>query len=307
MKILVTGIRGQLGHDVMDALAVRGIDAVGVNSSDMDVTDEAKVHAVISRIKPDAVIHCGAWTAVDAAEDHETEARAVNAVGTAFVAEACAAVGAKLMYFSTDYVFDGEGELPWKPEDPTGPQSIYGQTKLEGEQAVRRILPDKHFICRLQWVYGINGKNFVKTMLRLAGDHDRLTVVCDQIGGPSYTRDIAELAAEMIQTERYGTYHVANTGYCSWYDFARAIFKEAGYTVTKEIIDNVYKKFEGKGNKIITVLPVSSDQYPAKAKRPHNSRLDTSKLTEAGFRQLPGWQDALHRFIHNELLVSKED
>lgn len=300
MKILVTGIRGQLGHDVMDALSVRGIEAVGVNSSDMDVTDEAKVREVICTIHPDAVIHCGAWTAVDAAEDHIEEARAVNGTGTAYVASACARIGAKLMYFSTDYVFDGEGETPWKPEDPTGPQGIYGQTKLEGEEAVRRILSDRHFICRLQWVYGINGKNFVKTMLRLAEDHDRLTVVCDQIGGPSYTRDIAELAAEMIQTDKYGTYHVANTGYCSWYEFACEIFKEAGYTVMGEKSADLDADF-GSGKKI-TVLPVTSDQYPAKAKRPHNSRLDTSKLSEAGFSQLPSWQDALHRFIHNELL-----
>ncbi len=300
MKILVTGIRGQLGHDVMDALKARGIEAVGVNSSDMDVTDETKVREVIESVHPDAVIHCGAWTAVDAAEDHIEEARAVNGTGTAHVAAMCAEIGAKLMYFSTDYVFDGEGETPWKPEDPTGPRGIYGQTKLEGEEAVRRILPDRHFICRLQWVYGINGKNFVKTMLRLAEDHDRLTVVCDQIGGPSYTRDIAELAAEMIQTDKYGTYHVANTGYCSWYEFACEIFKEAGYTVMGEKSKDSDMDFGHE--KKITVLPVTSDQYPAKAKRPHNSRLDTSKLSEAGFSQLPSWQDALHRFIHNELL-----
>ena len=300
MKILVTGIRGQLGHDVMDALAVRGIEAVGVNSSDMDVTDEARVREVISDVHPDAVIHCGAWTAVDAAEDHIEEARAVNGTGTAHVASACARIGAKLMYFSTDYVFDGEGETPWKPEDPTGPQGIYGQTKLEGEEAVRRILSDRHFICRLQWVYGINGKNFVKTMLRLAEDHDRLTVVCDQIGGPSYTRDIAELAAEMILTDKYGTYHVANTGYCSWYEFACEIFKEAGYAVMGE--KNTDSDVDFGSRKKITVLPVTSEQYPAKAKRPHNSRLDTTKLSEAGFSQLPSWQDALHRFIHNELL-----
>ena len=300
MKILVTGIRGQLGHDVMDALKARWIEAVGVNSSDMDVTDETKVREVIESVHPDAVIHCGAWTAVDAAEDHIEEARAVNGTGTAHVAAMCAEIGAKLMYFSTDYVFDGEGETPWKPEDPTGPRGIYGQTKLEGEEAVRRILPDRHFICRLQWVYGINGKNFVKTMLRLAEDHDRLTVVCDQIGGPSYTRDIAELSAEMIQTDKYGTYHVANTGYCSWYEFACEIFIEAGYTVMgeKSKDSDMYFGHEKK----ITVFPVTSDQYPAKAKRPHNSRFDTGKLSEAGFSQLPSWQDALHRFLHNELL-----
>ncbi len=277
MKILVTGIRGQLGWDVMKVLKARNMEAVGVNSADMDVTDRAKVDAVFDRVKPDAVIHCGAWTAVDAAEDEVEACRAVNVTGTENVALACRRTGAVMMYFSTDYVFNGEGERPWKTDDPTGPQSVYGQSKLDGENKVREILPDRHFIIRLQWVYGINGKNFVKTMLRLSETHDRLTVVCDQIGGPSYTPDIAKLACDMIVTERYGTYHAANTGYCSWYEFAKAIFAEAG--------------------KQIEVAPVSSDQYPAKAKRPHNSRLDTSKLSENGFEQLPPWQDALHRFI----------
>ena len=182
-----------------------------------------------------------------------------------------------MMYFSTDYVFNGEGTRPWKPDDKTAPIGVYGQSKLEGEEAVRRILPDKHFIIRLQWVYGINGKNFVKTMLKLAETHDRLAVVSDQIGGPSYTRDIARVACDMIVTDKYGTYHAANTGYCSWYEFAKAIFAEAG--------------------KQVDVVPVSSEEYPSKAKRPHNSRLDTSKLEEAGFTTMPSWQDALHRFI----------
>lgn len=277
MKILVTGIRGQLGFDVMKVLKRRGIEAIGVNSDDMDITDPDRVRDVISSLRPDAVIHCAAWTAVDAAEDNMEAARKVNVDGTKNIARACADAGAKLMYFSTDYVFGGEGERPWRPEDKTGPVSVYGASKLDGENEVRRILPDRYFIIRLQWVYGINGKNFVKTMLNLAKTHDRLTVVDDQIGGPSYTPDIAELAADMIVTEKYGTYHAANTGYCSWYDFAREIFKEAG-------ID-------------IVVEPVSSENYPAKAKRPHNSRLDTSKLTEQGFKQLPPWQDALKRFM----------
>jgi dTDP-4-dehydrorhamnose reductase len=277
MKILVTGIRGQLGYDVMKVLKARNIEAVGVNSDEMDITDQTCVDRVFEREMPDAVIHCAAWTAVDAAEDEIEACRAVNVDGTEHIAKACSRIGAVMMYFSTDYVFNGEGETPWKPEDPTGPASVYGQSKLDGENAVRRILPGKHFIVRLQWVYGINGKNFVKTMLRLSETHDRLTVVCDQIGGPSYTPDIAELACDMIVTDKYGTYHAANTGYCSWYEFAKAIFAEAG--------------------RQIEVAPVSSDQYPAKAKRPHNSRLDTSKLSENGFRQLPPWQDALHRFI----------
>lgn len=277
MKILVTGIRGQLGHDVVDELKARNIEAVGVNSDDMDITDRTSVDSVIDSIHPDAVIHCAAWTAVDAAEDEIEACRAVNVNGSEYIAEACRRTGAVMMYFSTDYVFDGEGTRPWKPDDRTAPVGVYGQSKLDGENAVRRILPDRHFIIRLQWVYGINGKNFVKTMLKLAETHDRLTVVSDQIGGPSYTRDIAMLACDMIQTDKYGTYHAANTGYCSWYEFAEAIFAEAG--------------------KNVAVLPVSSDEYPAKAKRPHNSRLDTSKLTENGFKQLPPWQDALHRFI----------
>lgn len=277
MKILVTGIRGQLGHDVVDELKARNIEAVGVNSDDMDITDRTSVDSVIDSIHPDAVIHCAAWTAVDAAEDEIEACRAVNVNGSEYIAEACRRTGAVMMYFSTDYVFDGEGTRPWKPDDRTAPIGVYGQSKLDGENAVRRILPDRHFIIRLQWVYGINGKNFVKTMLKLAETHDRLTVVSDQIGGPSYTRDIAVLACDMIQTDKYGTYHAANTGYCSWYEFAEAIFAEAG--------------------KNVAVLPVSSDEYPAKAKRPHNSRLDTSKLTENGFKQLPPWQDALHRFI----------
>lgn len=276
-KILVTGIRGQLGYDVMKVLKARNIEAVGVNSDDMDITDSASVDRVFDRVRPDAVIHCAAWTAVDAAEDEAEACRAVNVTGTENIALACRRNGAVMMYFSTDYVFDGEGEIPWKPEDATGPQSVYGQSKLDGENAVRRILPDRHFIIRLQWVYGINGKNFVKTMLRLAETRDRLTVVCDQIGGPSYTPDIARLACDMIVTDRYGTYHAANTGFCSWYEFAKAIFAEAG--------------------KQIEVMPVTSDQYPAKAKRPHNSRLDTSRLSVNGFEQLPPWQDALHRFI----------
>lgn len=277
MKILVTGVRGQLGHDVLEELEKRHIEAVGVNSDEMDIRDRESVDKVIDSIHPNAVIHCAAWTAVDAAEDESSACDAVNISGTEYIAEACRRNNAVMMYFSTDYVFDGEGDKPWKPEDKTAPIGAYGRSKCLGEEAVRRILPDQHFIIRLQWVYGINGKNFVKTMLRLAETHDTLTVVSDQVGGPSYTRDIARLACDMIVTDRYGTYHAANTGYCSWYEFAKAIFKEAGRDVK--------------------VVPVSSDAYPAKAKRPHNSRLDTSKLSKEGFKELPPWQDALHRFM----------
>ena len=277
MKILVTGVRGQLGHDVLEELEKRHIEAVGVTSDEMDIRDRESVDKVIDSIHPNAVIHCAAWTAVDAAEDETSACDAVNVFGTEYIAEACRRNNAVMMYFSTDYVFDGEGTKPWKPEDKTAPIGAYGRSKCLGEEAVRRILPDQHFIIRLQWVYGINGKNFVKTMLRLAETHDTLTVVSDQVGGPSYTGDIARLACDMIVTDRYGTYHAANTGYCSWYEFAKAIFKEAGRDVK--------------------VVSVSSDAYPAKAKRPHNSRLDTSKLSKEGFKELPPWQDALHRFI----------
>ncbi len=286
MKILVTGIRGQLGHDVVLELQKRNIEAVGVNSDDMNITDKESVDRCIDSIHPDAVIHCAAWTAVDAAEDEQEACNAVNVSGTEYIAEACRRNNAVMMYFSTDYVFDGEGTTPWKPEDKTAPIGAYGSSKCLGEEAVRHILPDRHFIIRLQWVYGINGKNFVKTMLRLSETHDRLTVVSDQVGGPSYTKDIARVACDMIATDKYGTYHVANTGYCSWYEFARAIFEEAGRQVE--------------------VVPVSSEEYPAKAKRPHNSRLDTSKLKANGFEELPPWQDALHRFIQ-ELRESEAD
>lgn len=285
MRVLVTGIRGQLGFDVMKVLKSRGIESVGVNSTDMDITSSEAVDKVMDSVRPDAVIHCAAWTAVDAAEDNAEEARKVNVTGTANIARACGRIGAKLMYFSTDYVFDGEGTKPWKPEDLTNPVSVYGQSKLDGETEVKKYVPDKYFIIRLQWVYGINGKNFVRTMLKLSQTHDRLTVVDDQIGGPSYTPDIARLAADMIVTEEYGTYHAANTGYCSWYEFAKEIFARAGIS--------------------IQVDPVSSEHYPAKAKRPHNSRLDTSKLAEHGFKELPPWQDALGRFIA-ELRENKE-
>ena len=277
MKVLVTGIRGQLGYDVVKTLEARGIEAVGVNSSDMDITDADRVNAVFDEVRPDAVIHCAAWTKVDASEDQVEETRAANVTGTQHIAEAAARLDCKLMYFSTDYVFDGEGERPWEPEDPVAPINVYGQSKLDGELMVRKYVPEKHFILRIQWVYGVNGANFCKTMLRLAKDRDRLTVVSDQIGTPSYTVDIARLCVDMITTEKYGTYHVANQGYCSWYDFACAIFREAGIA--------------------IDVAPVSSDQYPAKAKRPHNSRLNTSKVMEMGFEQLPAWQDALHRYL----------
>ena len=277
MKIFVTGVRGQLGHDIMLELEKRGIGATGVDKEEMDITDAEAVDKLISAEAPDAVIHCAAWTAVDAAEDAEDACRAVNALGTENIAKVCGKLGIPMMYFSTDYVFNGTGAKPWKPEDEADPLGAYGRTKYEGEQAVRKYVPKKHFILRLQWVYGINGKNFVKTMLRLSEDHKSLRVVDDQIGGPSYTPDIARLSVDMILTDRYGTYHVANRGYCSWAEFARKIFELSG--------------------KDVEVIPVSTEEYGAKAPRPRNSRLDTSKLSESGFEELPMWEDALRRYL----------
>ncbi|MDO4266428.1 MAG: dTDP-4-dehydrorhamnose reductase, partial [Eubacteriales bacterium] len=258
MKILVTGVKGQLGHDIMLELAERGMEGFGVDIEEMDITKPEDVARVISGAAPDAVIHCAAWTAVDAAEDNEDKCRLVNAFGTENIARVCAERGIPMMYFSTDYVFNGEGTRPWEPEDPAEPLNIYGQTKYEGEEAVRKFVPKQHFILRIQWVYGLNGKNFVKTMLRLSEDHDRLTVVDDQVGSPTYTPDIARLAVDMIRSDKFGTYHVANAGLCSWYEFAKEIFADAG------------RKVE--------VAPVSSVAYAAKAKRPHNSRMDVSKV-----------------------------
>lgn len=279
MKVLVTGAKGQLGHDVMLELAARGHEGVGVDVGDMDITDACACERVITHTAPDAVIHCAAWTAVDAAEDSAEACRRVNAQGTDNIARVCKALGCKMMYLSTDYVFDGQGERPWRPEDPASPLNVYGQTKWEGEQAVRAQV-EKHFIVRIAWVFGLNGKNFVKTMLNLARTRDHLTVVNDQIGTPTYTADLARLLVDMIETDRYGTYHATNEGgYISWYDFACEIFRLAGVSG-------------------MTVTPVRSAEYPAaRAKRPFNSRLNKAKLAENGFAPLPEWQDALARYL----------
>lgn len=279
MKVLVTGVKGQLGYDVMDELARRGHTGLGVDVEEMDITDAAACTRVISQDAPDAVIHCAAWTAVDAAEDSPEKCRMVNAAGTENIARVCREMGCRMMYISTDYVFDGQGTRPWEPDDPvTQPLNVYGQTKWEGEQAVRALV-EKHFIVRIAWVFGVNGRNFIKTMLRLAQTHDRLTVVDDQIGTPTYTADLARLLVDMIETDRYGTYHATNEGgYISWYDFACEIFRQAGAQVE--------------------VVPVGSAEYPAaKAKRPFNSRLDKSKLIHSGFTPLPDWRDALARYL----------
>lgn len=299
MKVFVTGVGGQLGHDVMNELHKRGYEGIGSDIApqysgaqdgsavttmpyiQLDITDAAAVSRVLREVKPDAVVHCAAWTAVDAAEDAENQpkVRAINAEGTANIAEVCKELDCKMVYISTDYVFNGQGETPWQPDcKDYAPLNFYGRTKLEGELAVSSRL-EKYFIVRIAWVFGLNGKNFIKTMLKLGETHDTLRVVNDQIGTPTYTLDLSRLLVDMIETEKYGYYHATNEGsYISWYDFACAIFKTAGMHVN--------------------VLPVTTAEYgESKAKRPFNSRLDKSKLKENGFQPLPAWQDALGRYM----------
>lgn len=281
MKLLVTGVKGQLGHDVVKECEKRGITAIGVDIEEMDITDAKACERVIKESKVDAVIHCAAYTAVDAAEDNIELCRKINAQGTENIVKVCRELNIKMMYFSTDYVFNGKGDRPWKTDDERSPLNVYGQTKYEGELAVENSL-EKYFILRIAWVFGVNGKNFIKTMLRLGKEKGAVSVVNDQIGSPTYTADLAVLVVDMIQTDKYGTYHATNEGLCSWYEFACQIFNEAKMDVK--------------------VTPVSSDAFPAKAKRPSNSRMDKSKLTENGFSLLPGWQDALKRYL-GEILV----
>lgn len=276
MKILVTGVKGQLGYDVVNELERRGIEAVGVDIEEMDITDASSVDKVIREADPDAVIHCAAYTAVDAAEENVEVCRKVNADGPRNIAGVCKELDIKMIQISTDYVFDGKGDRPWEPDDACGPQSVYGQTKYEGEMAVKELL-DKYFIVRIAWVFGINGKNFVKIMLNLSKNHDTIRVVNDQFGSPTYTYDLAKLLVDMVQTEKYGTYHATNEGICSWYEFACAIFEEAGVKVN--------------------VIPVTSEEYGAKANRPANSRMSKEKLTQMGFERLPEWRDALKRYV----------
>lgn len=279
MRILVTGVKGQLGFDVVNELKKNNIEAVGVDIEEMDITDAAAVKKVITESKVDGVIHCAAYTAVDAAEDNEEICRKINAGGTKNIADVCKELDIKMMYISTDYVFNGQGETPWQPDcKDYKPLNVYGQTKLEGELAVSEIL-DKYFIVRIAWVFGVNGKNFIKTMLNVGKTHDTVTVVNDQVGTPTYTYDLARLLVDMIQTDKYGYYHATNEGgYISWYDFTCEIYKQAGYT-TK-------------------VVPVTTAEYGvSKAARPFNSRLDKSKLVENGFKPLPTWQDALARYL----------
>ena len=276
MKVLVTGARGQLGFDVVQELMRCGILAVGVDMEEMDITDADAVDLVVKDSGADAVIHCAAYTAVDAAQENASLCQRVNRDGTKNIAMACLKYGKKMLYISTDYVFDGEGEKPWEPEDHANPVNVYGRTKYEGELAVRETL-EAYFIVRVSWVFGLHGKNFVKTMLRLSGERECLRVVDDQFGSPTYTRDLAVLLAAMVQTDKYGIYHATNEGICSWYEFACEIFRQAERTVQVEA--------------------VPSDASPVKAKRPHNSRMEKGKLTREGFFRLPRWEDALSRYL----------
>ena len=299
MKVFVTGVAGQLGHDVMNELAKRGHEGIGTDLAaeysgvqdgsavtkmpyvSLDITNAEAVSKTLEELRPDAVIHCAAWTAVDLAEDNDKveKVRTVNAGGTRNIANACKAQDCKMLYLSTDYVFDGQGTEPWKPDcKDYKPLNVYGQTKLEGELAVSETL-EKYFIVRIAWVFGLNGKNFIKTMLNVGKTHDTVRVVNDQIGTPTYTYDLARLLVDMIESDKYGYYHATNEGgYISWYDFTCEIFRQAGYS-TK-------------------VIPVTTEEYGlSKAARPFNSRLDKHKLVENGFQPLPSWQDALSRYL----------
>ena len=276
MRVLVTGVKGQLGYDVMNELKKRGHTGIGVDIEEMDITDPAACEKVITEANVEAVIHCAAYTAVDAAEDNAELCTRVNGYGTENIASVCEKLNLKMMYISTDYVFDGQGTRPWEPDDERHPLNVYGQSKYEGELAVTNHVK-KFFIVRIAWVFGVNGKNFIKTMLRLGKERGAVSVVSDQIGSPTYTYDLAVLLVDMIETEKYGFYHATNKGLCSWYEFAVEIFRQAGMDVK--------------------VTPVTSEEYPAKAKRPFNSRMSKEKLTENGFRKLPAWQDALKRYL----------
>lgn len=290
MKVLVTGVKGQLGHDVVSELTKRNHEAIGVDIEEMDITDYLSVESGFKKANPDAVIHCAAWTAVDAAEDDDKQEKVhlVNAIGTKHIAALCNELNIKMMYLSTDYVFDGQGTEPWQPDcKDYNPLNVYGKTKLEGELAVEELLK-KYFIVRIAWVFGMNGNNFIKTMLKIGKSHDTLAVVDDQIGTPTYTYDLARLLVDMIETDKYGYYHATNEGgYISWYDFAKEIFHQAielGYTEYSE--DR------------LTISPVTTAEYGiSKAARPFNSRLDKSKLIDQGFTPLPTWQDALSRYL----------
>jgi len=277
-RVLVTGAQGQLGLDVCAELEGRGVAFLGVDLGDFDLADEVSVVGAVRAYQPDVVMHLAAWTAVDRAEDEPHACFAANVTGTRNVAAAARTVGAKLLYVSTDYVFGGEGDAPFETDAPRDPRSVYGRTKAMGEDEVRRIVPDRHFVVRISWVFGAQGRsNFVKTMLRLSREREEVGVVADQIGSPTYTADLAEFLTDLVATDRYGTYHATNEGYCSWAEFAREIFAQAGHPTR--------------------VRDLTSDQYPSRAVRPKNSRLSKASLDAAGFARLPHWKDALRRYL----------
>lgn len=276
MKVLITGVSGQLGHDAARILTARGTAFLGVSSKELNITDRDAVLHTVRAYRPDAVLHCAAYTKVDLAESEAERCLSVNTDGTRYIAEACREIGAKLLYISTDYVFPGTGDKPWETDDPTGPLNVYGKSKLAGEQAVRELV-EKHFIVRTSWVIGEHGSNFVKTMLRLAESHRELRVVNDQIGSPTFTADLAPLLCDMITTERYGLYHATNEGFCSWAELAEAVFRLSG--------------------KDVAVEHVSTETYGAKALRPKNSRLSKASLDAGGFMRLPGWEASLTGFL----------
>lgn len=278
MKVLVTGANGQLGYDVIKQLNSAGIDYLGTDRESLDITNKEQVTRVISDYNPDAVIHCAAYTAVDKAEDEKDLCYSINVLGTKYVAEACKEIDAKMVYISTDYVFDGEGDEPFEMTDKPNPINYYGQTKYEGEVEVQKDL-SKYFIVRISWVFGSNGNNFVKTMLRLGKERDEISVVADQIGSPTYTPDLAKLLVEMIKTDKYGVYHATNEGYCSWYEFACEIFKQVGIDVK--------------------VNPVKTEDYPTKAKRPMNSRLSKKQTWSVFSFELQNWNSALRGFLNH--------
>lgn len=276
MKVLVTGTKGQLGFDICNELTRRGIENQGIDRDECDITNKQAVLDYIYNYAPDVVVHCAAYTAVDRAESEEHVCRRVNRDGTEYIALACKTINAKMVYISTDYVFNGEGDKFFEVDDETGPLNMYGLTKLEGEEQVRKIL-EKYFIVRISWVFGVNGNNFINTMLRLSGGNKELQIVADQIGSPTFTYDLAPLICDMIETEKYGTYHATNEGECSWAEFAEHIFKVAGQNVL--------------------VHHITTEEYPTKAVRPKNSRLSKKSLDEAGFKRLPDWKDAVERYI----------
>ena len=276
MKVLVTGIQGQLGYDVGKVLDTRKIEYYAPTLKELDITDRSAVLKILKDYQPDAVIHCAAYTAVDKAEDEPEKCWTVNVDGTRNLAEGCKEIGAKLLYVSTDYVFEGTGDQFYEVDDPVNPQNVYGATKLAGELVVKAFL-EKYFIVRVSWVFGKNGNNFVKTMLRLAETRKEINVVCDQIGSPTYTADLAQLLCDMVETEKYGVYHATNEGICSWAEFAAEIYRIA--------------------NEAVKVVPILTKEYPVKATRPLNSRISKTNLQENGFRVLPSWKDALRRYI----------